>query len=348
MSNNEYNGPEIGPIRPPTEADSLLIRVTRNCPWNKCKFCVLYKGSQFSIRHLDHVIEDIDEIAAGRSHYHAPRGFTSVFLQDANSLLCKTDYLLAVLERIKLRFPQIDRITSYARSQTVIDKPAADLQRLREAGLNRIHIGFETGSDKVLEFMNKGATKAKHIEAGLKVKEAGIELSEYYLVGLGGEELSHENALESADALNAINPDFIRVRTLSVAGKSPLGEEVREGNFTPLGDEGMAEELLLFLKNLKTTSYVINNDHIANLLPEASGKLPEQKERMIGAVEWFLNLPDEDRLIYMIGRRLAVMGGRSSFEDPKVRTWVQNFIEENEITRENANQTIRRLMRGYI
>ncbi|MFH1087158.1 MAG: radical SAM protein [Chloroflexota bacterium] len=57
---------EIGPIRPPSEGQdcSILIRATRNCPWNRCEFCVTYKGKKFELRSLDEVKRDIDVAAA--------------------------------------------------------------------------------------------------------------------------------------------------------------------------------------------------------------------------------------------------------------------------------------------
>ncbi len=244
-----YNGFEQGPIRPPSEAASLLIRVTRNCPWNRCTFCPVYKGQAFSLRPIDHVLKDIhtihrlvtlireragksgqisrDDIAALSAHsgpgermalnaalHWAGNGMRSIFLQDANSLIIKPERLLTILGHLKDCFPWVERITSYARSHTIARISDMDLGLMAAAGLNRIHIGMESGSDQVLTMVSKGVDKATHIEAGLKVKKAGMELSEYVMPGLGGRALSREHALETADALNRINPDFIRLRTI--------------------------------------------------------------------------------------------------------------------------------------
>ncbi|MDR3072563.1 MAG: radical SAM protein, partial [Clostridiales Family XIII bacterium] len=350
--NSPYTGTEIGPIRPPSEATSLLLRVTRNCPWNKCRFCSLYKGCTFSLRKREHVLADIDAIAdfvdkikeadtlvgeertvaiqklndelsaatdpsAAESALHFYNGgLESVFLQDANSLVAKTEDLLPILEQLKKRFPEIRRITSYARSRTVLDKSDEDLRALKDAGLDRIHIGMESGADRVLELMKKGATKEIHIEAGQKVKRAGIELSEYYILGLGGKEMSAENATETADAMNHIDPDFIRVRTLTVPSRVPLADDVRAGTFTQLNDVEGARELLRFLEKLNVSSYLINNDHIINLLPEASGKLDKEKERMISVVKWFLELPEHEQMIYRIGRRAGRIHDAIGLETP--------------------------------
>jgi radical SAM superfamily enzyme YgiQ (UPF0313 family) len=316
-----------------------MLRVTRNCPWNKCKFCTLYKGAQFSIRRREHVLQDIDDIArfitelkeieelaparrpaalsslrrtmerpenrdAAESALHwYSYGCKSVFLQDANTLLTKTDDLAAILRHLKENFPQIERVTSYARSATALSKSDEDLARLYVAGLDRVHIGMESGSDRVLEFMQKGATKQIHVDAGKKIKKAGMELSEYYIIGLGGAEMSEEHALESADALNNIDPDFVRIRTLSVPGRAPLAEDVRAGRFTQINDIQGAQEFYKLLEALNVNSYVIANDHIVNLLPEASGKYPEDKERMLAVVRGFLELSPEDQAVYRVGRR---------------------------------------------
>ena len=247
----EYEGFEIGPIRPPSEAKSLLVRLTRNCPWNRCKFCGLYKGKKFSIRPKEHVIKDLELIKKcidtikeanqansrnrqvllnqlvdslgnqGQAAFLSAiswyrNGMKSIFFQDANCMIIKPDNMVDILTYIRDNFPQVERITSYGRSDTLARISDENFARFAKAGLNRIHVGMETGSDKILELVKKGATKEIHILAGQKVKRAGIELSEYFIPGLGGVEYSRENALETADALNQINPDFIRIRTLAV------------------------------------------------------------------------------------------------------------------------------------
>ena len=247
----EYQGVEQGHIRPPTESNSLHVSVTRNCPLNHCTFCPVYKGSRFSIRPKDHVIKDIDSVyrsvkiiqktahgerkvplaeireTAGNVNNLDPRAFNaalnwirggmrSVFIQDANSLIIKPSDLVEILTHLKTCFPWVERITSYARSHTIARISDDNLKANRDAGLNRIHIGLESGSNKVLKMTQKGVTKETQIKAGLKVKKAGMELSEYVMPGLGGKAYSKEHALETADALNQINPDFIRLRTLAI------------------------------------------------------------------------------------------------------------------------------------
>ena len=158
-------------------------------------------------------------------------GMSSVFIQDANSLIMKPDHLVEILIHLKNLFPWVERITSYARSHTIARIKDDNLKAIREAGLNRIHIGLESGSDQVLKMIKKGVTKQTQIKAGLKVIKAGMELSEYVMPGLGGKQLSKTHALETADALNRINPDFIRLRTLAIPNSVELYDDYEAGNF---------------------------------------------------------------------------------------------------------------------
>jgi len=374
-----YRGFEQGPIRPPSEAFSLLIRITRNCPWNRCAFCPVYKGSHFSIRPLEHVLRDIEQIARSISLIHLrfggeiyaidemtlnrvlqdmgidlqafisavnwyATGMRSVFLQDANSLVLPTEKLLLVLNKLTQCFPSIQRITSYARAQTIYKKSLEEMKQLREQGLNRIHIGLESGSDKVLKFMKKGVTKEQHIEAGQKVMNAGIELSEYYMPGLGGKELWEEHAIETADALNKINPTFIRLRTLAIPSNTPLYEEWKSGNFKKCTDEEIVHELLCFIEHLDGITSIIKSDHILNLLPELEGRFPEDKGKMITILNEFLNLPSQEKLIFQVGRRMGLFDNLSERMDIKKRAVVERVIKQYDISNENIEDIINQFM----
>ncbi len=374
-----YRGFEQGPIRPPSEAFSLLIRITRNCPWNRCAFCPVYKGSHFSVRPLEHVLKDIEQIARSISLIHLrfggevyaidemtlnrvlqdtgidlqaficavnwySAGMRSVFLQDANSLVLPTEKLLSVLNKLTQCFPAVQRITSYARAQTIYKKSLEEMKQLREHGLNRIHIGLESGSDKVLKFMKKGVTKEQHIEAGQKVMNAGIELSEYYMPGLAGKELLEEHAIESADALNKINPTFIRLRTLAIPTNTPLYEEWKSGNFKKCTDEEIVHELLCFIEHLDGISSIIKSDHILNLLPELEGKFPEDKGKMITILNEFIGLPDQEKLIFQVGRRMGLFDNLSERMDVKKRAVVERVIKQYGISNDNIEDIINQFM----
>jgi radical SAM superfamily enzyme YgiQ (UPF0313 family) len=378
-----YSGFELGPIRPPSEARSLLVRITRNCPWNRCTFCGLYKGEKFSIRPVEYVIRDIDTIryfvaeilniqadpGEGKHHrlaaLHSDRpsgeqmafhtalswirgGMKSIFLQDANSLIIKTDRLAEILEYLKSSFPQVERITSYARSHTIVRKSDEEMARLAEAGLNRIHIGLESASDAVLDFVKKGVDKKSHILAGQKVKRAGIELSEYFMPGLGGEEFSREHALETADAINQINPDFIRIRTLALPENLELYEEYKGGRFTKLGDLQVVEELLLFFENLHDITSTIRSDHIVNLFEEANGVFPEDKAKITAPLKRFLRMKPEEQVIYMVGRRTGLFSKLSDMDNSLLLAQVEKVIAVNTITPETVDGFVADRLKNFI
>jgi radical SAM superfamily enzyme YgiQ (UPF0313 family) len=380
---NAYNGFEQGPIRPPSEANSLLIRVTRNCPWNKCRFCPVYKDQMFSRRPLDHVLKDIDKVAEilddvlrlsgdspvtrevvieagkdlkgndvdalhGALHWISG-GMESVFLQDANSLIIKPDELIIILNHLKEKFPFIKRITSYARSATIAKISDEDLKRIADAGLNRIHIGMESGSDNVLNLVEKGATKEKHIIAGKKVKAAGISLSEYVMPGLGGSKFSIEHAIETADALNQIDADFIRIRTLAIPNITPLYDDYMEKKFDKLTDIESAKELRLFIEKLNPDlNSVITSDHVLNLFEDVEGKISTDKDLMLEKIDSFFDLSDYDKMIYQVGRRLGLFRGAGDIKDPDRYERAREMAVKFNVTPENADHVIAELMKRFI
>ena len=380
---DRYQGFEQGPIRPPSEAESLLIRLTRNCPWNRCTFCPVYKNRDFTLRSVDNIIRDIDLLSlyldairktAGkpgasdmkainamfesfevqdRTAFNAAlhwywSGMESIFIQDANSLIMKPDDLVHVMEHIKKSFPMVRRITSYARSHTIVRIKDHDMQRIAHAGLNRIHVGMESGSDQVLKRIKKGCTKEDHIKAGLKVKAAGMELSEYVMPGLGGVALSREHALESADALNRIDPDFIRLRTLAIPGRAPLAEEWHRGAFEKCTDLMVAEELKLFLESLHNITSYIKSDHILNLLEGVEGKMPEEKEKIVGVVDLFLSMSAEDQVYYQVGRRMGLFRSTWDMADTSLLEKVKETCRSYNVTVDNVDFVIEELMKRFV
>ena len=269
---------EQGVIRPPSEATSLLVRVSRNCPWNQCVFCPAYKGTKFSKRTVDEVKKDIDAMAV---EYGAVR-VTSAFLQDADSLLLPTGDLIAILEYLREKFPKIDRITTYARARTLKRKSVDELRLLRAAGLTRVHAGLESGSETVLKLIKKGLTPEEIVTGGRHVMDAGLELSEYVMPGIGGRALSQEHAIETAKVLNMVRPHFIRIRTFAMHPKSPMQRMVEEGTFVPMNDEETIGEIRLLVDHLdKMHSYFSCNDFSLNLLMQVDGFLDEKKDAML-------------------------------------------------------------------
>ncbi|MDD5204316.1 MAG: radical SAM protein [Desulfobacterales bacterium] len=358
-------GFEQGPIRPPSEAQSLLLRITRNCPWNQCLFCPVYKGRKFSLRTVEEIKRDIetakdiaDDIKAlswklgqsGRVNNHVistifsssvySDGYRSIagwlyygtgscFLQDADNLIMPPDDLVEVLEFLRQKFPEITRVTTYSRSRTIVRRSVDALRRIREAGLNRIHVGLETGYDPLLKLVKKGVSASQQVEAGKKVLEAGMELSEYVMPGLGGEELWEAHALATADVLNQINPHFIRIRSLRVPERVLLYEKIRSGEFHMQSDDNIAEELRVFIERLEGISSTVTSDHIMNLLEEVTGKLPEDKGKMLEVIRRYQELPDKERLIYRVGRRGGAYRSTDDLQrDRATYEKLQRLIEE--------------------
>jgi len=383
MSTKIYEGFEAGPIRPPSESGSLMLRVTRNCPWNKCKFCSLYKGEKFSIRPVEHIIQDIDslkenvnlinkifengsdrpsaelnKIQTGMTEHERMAmfsalnwvrgGMKSIFLQDANTLLIKPEDLIYILKYLKKTFPQTERITSYARSHTAARISDENLKNMADAGLNRIHIGMETASDDVLKFIRKGVDKKTHITAGQKVKRAGIELSEYFMPGIGGKEYIETNALETADAINEINPDFIRIRTLAVPESTELYKDVLSGKFIPLNDVEKADELLMFFENLKGITSTVKSDHILNLFQDAEGTLPDDKEKITAPIHKFRELSKDDKLLYIAGRRTGIFSTLADMENSSLVSHTQQTIKAHGVTHDNLHTWASDIMARFI
>ena len=356
-----------GPIRPPSEAQSLLIRVSRNCPWNKCAFCRTYKDTKFELRSPKEIKEDIDNMAGiadelrelsiregdkgqisekivnmvydqyplYNEYYRSVAlwlyyGGQSVFLQDADSLVMKTDDIVSILRYIRDTFNFVKRITTYCRSKTAARKSPEELQLLREAGLSRIHIGMESGLDAVLKLIRKGVTAAEHIEGGKKIKAAGISLCEYVIPGLGGKLYSGEHARETARVINAINPDFVRLRSLHVVNDTPLMELAQKGEFSPLSDEDVLREIKEFISCLEGIETTIVSDHMLNLLEEIEGRLPRDKEKMIEVLDRYFSLSEEQRLIFRLGRRRGIYRRLDDLSDKSAYRELHNTIEHYE------------------
>jgi len=286
LRRRDYDFP---PFRPPSEANSLLLRVTRGCPWNRCTFCSMYKDLKFEIRDLQEVLEDIDlarELYSDRVR--------TVFIGDSNSLVVRAEGLVRILKALYDSFPNIERVTSYARAKTIAKKPYEDLEKVFQAGLTRLHVGLETGDRELLKEIEKGATPEEMIEAGRKAKQVGFEYSLYVLLGIGGEDRWEQHARGTAEVLNQIDPHFIRVRTFIPQPNSPLYETMEKGRFQLPSPETILRETKLLLEELEVTSQFLS-DHISNLLP-LHGKLPEEKENMIRMVDEALKALEEDVL----------------------------------------------------
>lgn len=373
---------EIGPIRPPSEAYSLLIKATRNCPWNRCLFCHLYKGNKFELRPVDYILKDIEaakaisdgireiawrmgygdrlrEVAAmlcnqsqyGRCVYNVAlwlyAGGESVFLQDSDSLIMRTPELIQVITFLRKAFPGLNRVTVYGRSHTSARKSLEELKELKEAGLDRIHTGLETGYDHLLAYMEKGTTAEQHIKGGTKVVGAGISLCEYVMPGLGGRKMSQEHARETARVLNEINPDFIRLRSLHVTPSMPLWSRLQDGDFELQTEDEVVEEIGALIGGLRVISY-IKSDHILNLLPEVEGKMPEDKDKCLNIINKYLSLPDEERLNFRLGRRTGYYEKLADLSDSYKRNKVDEYMRRIKAEGQDVDKVIFQLKDGFI
>lgn len=273
--------------RPPSEANSLIIQATVGCPHNRCAFCSMYRESRFKIRFVEEIKKDLD--MAQKYYGDAVR---SVFFADGNTIVMKTGELVEIFQYAGEMFKELERITIYGSARFVLKKTVAELRMLREAGLKRIHSGMESGDDEVLRTICKGADREGVIRAGKMVKEAGIELSEYMIVGVGGRDLSRQHAINSATALNEINPDFIRLRTFMPVRGTELYGKYREGGFSLLSPHEALRETRLFVEHLQGIDSLLYSDHVSNYW-DVHGKLMDDKETILLEIDYALTLPEK-------------------------------------------------------
>jgi len=270
----------LGPIyRPPSEADSLLIQATIGCPHNKCTFCTVYKkGPAYSVRPVAEIKEDLETargLFGGR--------IQSLFFPAGNTIAMPTAQLAEICRYAHNLFPQLERITVYGSSRYIYRKGPEELKELAEAGLSRIHVGLETGDDHILKAIKKGTTAREQIQAGRWVKEAAMELSEYVILGIGGKERSEAHALKTASVLNAIAPDFVRLRTFVPKINTLLLHQIRKGRFQMLFPQEVLMETRLLLGNLNCPT-LLYSDHYTNYL-NLEGRMPGDKDRLLSSID---------------------------------------------------------------
>jgi len=304
---------EVGAYRPPSEGGSasLLLRVSENCPWNRCTFCEMYKGHRFGYRSVAEIKADIDRVAAMRDEITAASwklgasgqinrelaaallaegrdliensGFVTVFnwlaaggrtafLQDADGLSIRPDQFIAVLEYLRITLPSLTRVTTYARSKTLFKRKSDELRGIREAGLDRLHIGLETGDDELLALVRKGVSSAEQIEGGRKAVAAKLQVSMYWMPDLGGRERWRQHAAGTARVLTAVNPHYIRSRPLVPRPGTPIFDEVARGRMRLSSPHERLEELGLMIGGLDVTSKVCF-DHGMNAWADRRGGL---------------------------------------------------------------------------
>lgn len=268
-------------FRPPSEANSLLIQVTVGCSHNKCTFCSMYKDKHFKIR-------DINEVKNEIINFENKEAVNRIFLCDGDALVLPTEQLVEILQLINKHFPNNTRVSSYATFQDLSNKTLDELTLLYDLGLTLIYLGAESGSDKVLKRVNKGITTKEMIIAAHKAKKAKMKLSVMIISGLGGQELFEEHALESANLLNEINPDYFGLLSLMVQPNTKLFEEVKHGLFNLITPEQAVNEIELIISKLHLTNCLFSSNHISNYL-YLKGKLPQDKNRLLNEIDYYKN-----------------------------------------------------------
>ena len=281
-------------FRPPCEASSLIVQVTLGCPHNRCVFCGMYKMKKYRVRDPEEVKADLRRARLMYRHVE------SIFLADGNTIAMNSEKLADIISYARDLYPEAERVSSYGGARFLKGKPVEALRRVREAGLDIIYFGLESGDDDILARMDKGVDSEGMIEAARRVKEAGIDLSVYILLGLGGEDLWRQHAENTARVLNAMQPQFIRPRTLALLPGIPLYEEARQGRFREASGETIMRELQVMLSSLEIADAWFLSDHISNYVP-VYGHLPEDQATMLATVEMALGDPGE----YLAPRHLT-------------------------------------------
>lgn len=275
-------------IRPPSEAESLILQVTLGCSHNRCTFCPTYKGRRFQIKGLDRIKEEIDEMA--------PCGpFRKVFLADGDALIIPQDKLIAILQYLKERLPGLRRVGLYGNAKSILRKSVEELRALKALKLGIVYLGVETGDRTLLEKVRKGASYEQMVEAGRRVKEAGITLSATVLLGLGGVEHGQQHALATAKILSDIDPDFASALTLMVVPGTPLHEEMESGRFQLPSPFQLLEELGTLIAHTHCTNCYFTSNHASNYLP-IKARLPRDKEAVVRFIQKVISSQDASRL----------------------------------------------------
>jgi len=277
-------------VRPPSEANSFLLPVTLGCSHNKCTFCGTFAGIKFRIRPLEDIKRDIDKVAE-----HYSWSMRRVFLENGDALICPQRRLVEVLKYLNEKFPNLDKIGTYATPQSALIKSADELKELNQLGLKIAYLGVETGDKGLLKKINKGASYDEIVEAGRKIKQAGITLSVTVILGLGGIEGSKKHAMGTARILTDLDPDFAGALTLMLVPGTPLHKEWEDGKFTIISPFQSLEELKIIIENSNFTNCFFTANHASNYLP-IKARLPEQKAEILKLIDEVLTSKDMSRL----------------------------------------------------
>ena len=265
-------------FRPPSEARSLIIQATVGCAHNKCSFCYMYKDDNFIIRPLEDIKKDLIEMSQYGSYWRR------IFLADGDALVLKTSDLLEILKTIKQYYPNIERVSSYATAGDINRKSIEELKALRDAGLEMLYIGFESGDDEILRKINKGLTYKDYVSAMSKCKEVGFKTSITIIAGLGGVELMEQNAKGTAKIISETKPDYVSYLTMRIYKNTPLYLDYINGKFNMPNAEEILQEMKIFLENVDSEGTIFRSNHASNYVLLA-GTLNEDKKGLIEAID---------------------------------------------------------------
>jgi hypothetical protein len=291
--------PESLIIRPPSESRSMLVRLTRGCHWNRCRFCGIYPAlgePTYSARTVPDVKRDIDLLRTRVSRA------TTAFLGDADPLQIGLDAFVEITCYLRDTFPEITRLTCYARASTLWKLKEPGIQELAKAGLNRVHVGLESGDPDILRFHRKGQTPEIVTTTGRWLRHAGIKVSFYVLLGMGGRDRWKPHIDNTVRIVEDVNPEFVRLRRIWLYGgegedpspECPLWQDIRSGAFIPQSAEGTVLELRRFIERLERVDTFVTCDH-ANNYVSVHGNMPHDRPAMLEVIDRFLQLPEEER-----------------------------------------------------
>lgn len=276
---DDYDTPVF---RPPSEANSFILRVTRGCAHNTCTFCAMYKDVQFTVCPDEEISRQI-ALAAQYARNQVKR----IFLADGDALVLPTEKLLKILEVLYRTFPNLQRVTSYAGPRDILRKSDEDMIRLQEAGLKMLYFGLETGDTELLARIKKGVTGEETVAAGQKVVRCGMKLSMMVIAGLGGKDGSERHAVETGKAVTAIQPNMLSVLTLRLYKGTEMLRQFEAGEFELLSPAGLAREVHTMLEHVEIrpgNHTLFRSNHISNYVPLA-GTLPQDRDRLLRELE---------------------------------------------------------------
>jgi len=268
-------------FRPPSEANSLILQVTIGCSHNKCTFCGTYLEKKFRIKTFEEIKADVDTV------YPYFKDIDRIFLADGNALIIPTNNLLRIIKFLYSKFPMLQRVGTYACPSDLLKKSENELQKLHKAGLGIIYLGLESGSDKILKRVRKGALSKHMVQGAKKVKAVGIKLSVIMILGLGGKADSVEHAEQSGKILSEMNPDYIGALTLMVVNGTEIYDDVQEGKMELLGPAEVFRELKILIENINVTNSIFRANHASNYIP-IGGTLPKDKTKILKKLDKIL------------------------------------------------------------